>query len=231
MSKQKPSKPVNFTRDGSASSPYEISRRVAHDVKAPIRQIAQLLELFVAENRDSLDQDALFMLGLVQEKAKYLGDVSQSLRAYSDALCKPLDIQPVDLSALVLAEMEGLQFEPVLSDMEEPVIVKTDPAFFGQLVQQLFSLKPLSLLAGGRVEVSYLAKEEAHPIFRLVTKEASDVADFQDGSFLSEFEQYNSDNISDLLLLHQCNAICDRLVVSVIFGKNVTDHIVVDICL
>ncbi|WP_319412847.1 hypothetical protein [uncultured Cohaesibacter sp.] len=231
MSKQKPSKPANFARDGSASPPYEISRRVAHDVKAPIRQIAQLLELFVAENRDRLDEDALFMLGLVQEKAKYLGDVSQSLRAYSDALCRPLDIQPVDLGALLLSAMEGLPFDPVLSGIEEPVIVKTDPAFFGLLVQQLFSLRPLSLLAGGRVEVSCLAKEEAHPIFRLVMNETSDVFDFQDGRFLSEFEQYNSDNISDLLSLHQCNALCNRLGLSVIFSKNVADHIVVDICL
>ncbi|WP_321447698.1 hypothetical protein [uncultured Cohaesibacter sp.] len=225
-------------KDGCVSSSeqnmkarYELSRRIAHDTKAPIRQIAQLIEIFLAENAGSLDEDALAILGMVQDKTRHLADVTQAVRDYSDAMCKPLAPQDVDFTAVLAAEIESLQFETVLFKSESPISMVADPQFLRQFIQRL--LKSISFaIAKDQVAelVISVCRDEVVPAhIRLDCSPCS--IDFPEKLQLIEFAQYKSGDLFELLSLHECSEICLRHGWGLYMETTGEDVLRVNICL
>nr|WP_319391787.1 hypothetical protein [uncultured Cohaesibacter sp.] len=191
-------------------SAYEISRRVAHDIKAPIRQIAQLLDILATEQAERLDDDAITMLDLVRSRARHLGDVMDAVRAYSDAICKPMSMQSVDLGALLRRQIESLQCRIGRFESAEPVVVMADELLLTQFFKRFFSLKPFAFkgneqvdliasISNGQGDRRKLTIEISPCQFELTTK-----------LDLFELEQFNGDTLYGLLASHECFEIVRR---------------------
>ena len=210
---------------------YELSRRIAHDTKAPIRQIAQLTEILVAENSGSLDEDALSILSMVQDKARHLGEMTQAVRDYTDAMCKPLAVQRIDFTELLKAEIESLQFENVLFKCENPIFVNADPQFLRRIVQQL--LKVVSIDPSGRktgdVTIAVHGAETSAPHIALIFSPCS--IDFTGKLPLTGLAQYKSANLFELLSISECSEIFLRHGWTIYMEKTGAETLEMNICL
>ena len=184
---------------------YELSRRVTHDVKAPIRQINQLIEILIAEQRDVLDSEALSILSLVQGKAGYLAELVEALRAYSDAHCKPLQLQEIDLVDCLQLELESLKTTNIQFRDGGPIIIHADPQLFSRLFQSLFSLHPLGLeKSAASINAIQLKRlDERH-----ITIDISPCLFDLTGKFtLEDLVKYNSETIFEILSIHEAKEI------------------------
>ncbi|WP_319567870.1 hypothetical protein [Cohaesibacter marisflavi] len=215
----------------SMKARYELSRRIAHDTMAPIRQIAQLIEIFKAEHADSLDEDAQVILGMVQDKTRQLSEMTQAVRAYSDAMCKPLALQEANFAAALSTEIESLQFETVLFKREDSISVTADPQFLRQFIQRLLRSIPFDVAKEQSAELvlSVCHDEASAAHIRLDFSPCS--IDFSEKLQLSELAQYKSGDLFELLCLHECSEICLRHGWALYMEKNGDDVLRVNICL
>nr|WP_319486454.1 hypothetical protein [uncultured Cohaesibacter sp.] len=191
-------------------SAYEISRRVAHDIKAPIRQIAQLLDILATEQADRLDDDAMTMLDLVRSRARNLGDAVDAVRCYSDAICKPMSIQSVDLGALLRRQIESLQCRIGRFDSAEPVVVMADEPLLAQFFKRFFSLKPFAFKGTAQVDLIVSISKEQSDRRTLMVEFSPCQFELTTKLDLFELEQFNGDTLSGLLASHECSEIARR---------------------
>ena len=102
---------------------YLLSKRIAHDVKAPIRQISQLFDILISEAEHGLDPSSLELIEMMKGKVAHLSELVEETRDYSDAFCRPLKMESVDVLEIV-DSINSLQNAPVKLTIEDSKSLK-----------------------------------------------------------------------------------------------------------
>lgn len=79
-----------FDAPFSAQSFHEVSRRIAHDIKAPVRQISQLSQILTQSRNGVLDQNMLSVIDMITDRAAELDIRLEEVRAFSIAHFQPI---------------------------------------------------------------------------------------------------------------------------------------------
>ena len=85
----------------------EFASTLSHDLQQPLSALGGFLALFLQHRGDQLDDDAALWLAAVERSHRSLVDAVKALSA--TALNGPVDIQPVDLAAVVANTLVDLE--------------------------------------------------------------------------------------------------------------------------
>jgi signal transduction histidine kinase len=144
------------------------SHSVSHDLRAPLRNITGFLELFQRRAGGQLEPEAERFVSVVNTEAMRMGHLLDDLLTFSRIGRTELQLQPVDLTALVASLREDLK-----ADIGERVIVweigtlpavRGDPALLRQVMANLLgnAVKFTRPCANARIEIgaSPLGRDE-----------------------------------------------------------------------
>ena len=202
---------------------YDVSKRVAHDLKAPVRQIAQIGTMLRQEKADALDPDAIAMIDLMVERSQYLNDYIDSIRAYSDAITRPLALARVSLQSLVETTIfEHADTISVLCHGALPV-VNCDSQLAGRLLHNLFSLAYLISSPLTRPALSLESAPKGDGGWRIAITYDTCEVDFSHISAIFDPYSYKPRNAqipNHGFELAECKAICDRFSWSISLGTS-----------
>ncbi len=80
---------------------YELSRRIAHDIKAPLRQITQLSEILSESPKGVQDQDNLAVIDMIAGRATELDTRLEELRSFGNVHFQPMKYELVSIEEIV----------------------------------------------------------------------------------------------------------------------------------
>jgi PAS domain S-box-containing protein len=138
----------------------------SHDLRAPLRGIAILAQIVVADHSAGLPADAQRSLGMIQDRVKRMTHLIDDLLAFSRLGRQPLQkrlVWPHELVTSVFDELalerQGRQVELVLADLPS---CEADPALLKQVFVNLLSnaLKFTRTRERARIEVGVLMNAE-----------------------------------------------------------------------
>lgn len=136
----------------SSKSYHEVSRRIAHDIKAPVRQIAQLSEILVQNSQSVVDEETRTVVDMIKNRAAELDIRLDEVRAFSSAHFLPLNCEAVSIVDIVEScrLSLGLDDDRVTFAGGEEILVQADrmllTLFFNNLLIFLFKSHDLSPL-------------------------------------------------------------------------------------
>ena len=84
-----------------SAAAYVLSKRLAHDLKAPARQIRQLSEQLRETFKDALDDDSIELILMIEGCSEKLHKQIDELRDYINAHIRPLDEEVTQLSRII----------------------------------------------------------------------------------------------------------------------------------
>jgi len=131
------------TRDLTAANAEleEFVHSIAHDLRSPLRALSGFSELVQADYYDVIGDTGRDYLRRIRAAAHHLGELMDALLSLSNVSHCDLNICDVDLSALgrdaVGRLREADPGHPVMSDIEDGMVARGDPALCEIVVQNL----------------------------------------------------------------------------------------------
>ncbi|TLP49236.1 hypothetical protein FDK21_06380 [Cohaesibacter sp. CAU 1516] len=199
----------------SSKSYHEVSRRIAHDVKAPVRQIAQLSEILVQNTQRVVDEETLTVVDMIKNRAAELDIRLDEIRAFSSAHFLPLNCETVSFVEIVEScrLSLGLGDDRVTFASDEEILVQADrmllTLLFNNLLIFLFKSYDLSPL----IKIS-LHSDEVSPFARTLDISVSGYV-FETTGKSGLFEPFTTISTNDIdmstgLKLSICAQVCKR---------------------
>ncbi len=110
----------------------------AHDLRAPVRHVLAWTEMLLADEAETLTDNALECLGVIEESARRMHDLISALLQYARVDANPPDMTLVDLNDVVTAVCADLH--EVVTETGAQMTVEELPTITGNqaLIQQLF---------------------------------------------------------------------------------------------
>ncbi|WP_319531854.1 histidine kinase dimerization/phospho-acceptor domain-containing protein [uncultured Cohaesibacter sp.] len=123
-----------------AGSPfhYDLTRRITHDLKAPIRQIIQLTDMLIEDNEGGLDEESVQTLNMMRERADKMGHLVEALRSLSNSFCRPLEMQNVVINDILADALNDSNLQPESLDLGEPMEIWTDREVSSRVFNNIF---------------------------------------------------------------------------------------------
>jgi len=119
------------------------SYTVSHDLRAPLRHISAFVELLRKQAEMTLDDESRRFLNIIQRSAREMGQLIDSLLAFSRMGRTEPKLVPVDMNELIQRaldelkpELQGRDIEWSLSELPK---VEADQALMGQVWTNLLS--------------------------------------------------------------------------------------------
>jgi hypothetical protein len=115
----------------------------SHDLKEPLRKIQTFSDLVIAKSRDSLPHESVDHLVRMKDAAARMGDLLQSLLAYSRVTTKGESFSRVNTAEAAEIALSNLEIRLRETggrvELNDLPILQGDPAQLAQLFQNLFS--------------------------------------------------------------------------------------------
>jgi two-component system, chemotaxis family, sensor kinase Cph1 len=119
------------------------SYSVSHDLKAPLRKIAQLSELIQSQHSEKLDPNLQMYLERIAANAFDMNSLIEALLSFSRIANAELQNERVPLSEMAQSIAQDLEEQEPERKVEfviqEQIIAKGDPALLKSVLQNLFS--------------------------------------------------------------------------------------------
>ena len=93
------------------SETQELTARLSHDLRAPLRHVTSFATLIQDEAGPALNAEAQSFLGQIADSARHMGDMLDGLRELSRVGIVPLQFQSVPLLDLILEARQNLQIQ------------------------------------------------------------------------------------------------------------------------
>ncbi len=112
---------------------------VSHDLRAPLRNIHQICDMFTDAYAPALDSEGQRLLGLLARRSRHLGAMIEGVLAHTRASRAKLHLEPVDLARLVAETVDLLGVPPDLriEAAADLPVVQGDRIRLAQIFQNL----------------------------------------------------------------------------------------------
>jgi PAS domain S-box-containing protein len=150
------------------------SYTLSHDLRAPLRAMRSFSQLLVSKYRSALNSQGVMYLDRIAAAAERLDQLITDVLTYSRLVGEPLELEPVDLDALVgqlLAENPRLQPPAVDIRFCTPLLpVRANVAYLTQAVSNLL-YNAVKFVPAGRTPVVLIWTEAAGNRVRLLVQD------------------------------------------------------------
>ncbi|WP_096175158.1 hypothetical protein [Cohaesibacter sp. ES.047] len=196
---------------GDNSFYYDLTRRITHDLKAPIRQISQLSEIILEDNADKLDEESLKSLIMMRERASTMAHLVNSVRSLSNAFLRELNMQQIELDCL-LEEIEiDSKLPPNLLKIDNAPSIWTDPELFSIFFYNLFQNFFLPLGSGQIENASLKLNEDVHSSLGLMLRIPDFPLEIPNKMSLLELSTFARGDLLQSLAIIESSQLADRL--------------------